>query len=43
MYAPKTIVRRNDNYRDLFVKVLLTLGLYVVFNDFFVKLMGNFY
>ena len=33
-YAQKKIVWRNDNYRDLIVKVLLTLGLHVVFNEF---------
>ena len=34
MYAPKTIFRRNDNYHDLIVVVLLTLGLHFVFFEF---------
>ena len=34
VYALKTIVCRNDNYRDLTVKVLVALGLHVVFFEF---------
>ena len=34
VYAPKRKLWRNYNYRDLIVKVLLTLGLYAVFIEF---------
>ena len=35
-------LKRNNNYRSLIVKVLLTLGLHAVFIEFFLKIMGNF-
>ena len=34
VYAPKRKFRRNNNYRDVIVKVLLTIGLHAVFIEF---------
>ena len=41
VYAPKRKFCRNYNYRDLIVKVMLTLGLNAVFIEF-CKIYGKF-